>query len=69
MRMPSKKAYKNLDLDEYDSRVALYSEEAFQQGIQFNAKVSPPSHLRHCSLDLLLACRARGERGQLDVSY
>ena len=26
-------------LDEYDSRIALYSDEAFQYGITFNAKV------------------------------
>lgn len=34
--MPSKKY---IYLDEYDSRVALYSDEAFQQGITFDAKV------------------------------
>ncbi|XP_074593312.1 uncharacterized protein LOC141849044 [Brevipalpus obovatus] len=33
--MPSKKY---IYLDEYDSRVALYSDEAFQHGISFNAK-------------------------------
>jgi hypothetical protein len=32
-----KAAYMNLD--EYDSRIALFSEEAFQHGIHFNAKV------------------------------
>lgn len=35
--MPPKKY---INLDEYDSRVALYAEEAFQTGVNFNAKVS-----------------------------
>ena len=34
--MPPKKY---INLDEYDSRVALYAEEQFQNGINFSAKV------------------------------
>ncbi|RWS02299.1 carboxyl-terminal PDZ ligand of neuronal nitric oxide synthase protein-like protein, partial [Dinothrombium tinctorium] len=32
------KSKKYMNLDEYDSRIALYSDEAFQHGITFNAK-------------------------------
>lgn len=40
MKVRSKKSY--INLDEYDSRVALYSEEEFSHGISFNCvKVSP----------------------------
>lgn len=30
-----------MNLDEYDSRVTLFSDEAFSHGINFNAKVCP----------------------------
>ena len=47
MKVRSKKSY--INLDEYDSRVALYSEEEFSHGISFNCvKVSKnPSLTNH----------------------
>lgn len=41
--MPSKKQYNLVSDDAYDSRIPLHSEEAFQHGISFNAKVSDQS--------------------------
>ena len=40
MKMPSKKQYDLVSDDGYDSRIPLHNEEAFQHGIQFQAKVS-----------------------------
>lgn len=37
--MPSKKQYNLVQNDEYDTRIPLHSEEAFQHGITFQAKV------------------------------
>ena len=37
--MPSKKQYDLVSEDGYDSRIPLHNEEAFQHGIQFQAKV------------------------------
>lgn len=38
--MPSKKQYDLVQNDDYDSRIPLHSEEAFQHGILFHVKVS-----------------------------
>ena len=40
LKMPSKKQYDLVSDDGYDSRIPLHSEEAFQHGISFQAKVS-----------------------------
>ncbi|KAI8771413.1 nitric oxide synthase 1 adaptor [Biomphalaria glabrata] len=37
--MPSKKAYDLVSDDGYDSRIPLHNEEAFQHGLQFQAKI------------------------------
>lgn len=37
--MPSKKQYNLVQNDEYDTRIPLHPEEAFQHGINFQAKV------------------------------
>lgn len=39
VKMPSKKQYNLVQNDEYDTRIPLHSEEAFQHGITFQAKV------------------------------
>lgn len=39
LRIPRMPPKKYINLDEYDSRVALYAEEQFQNGINFSAKV------------------------------
>jgi len=39
--MPSKKQYNLVQNDDYDTRIPLHSEEAFQHGITFQAKVGP----------------------------
>ncbi|XP_045131533.1 carboxyl-terminal PDZ ligand of neuronal nitric oxide synthase protein-like isoform X3 [Portunus trituberculatus] len=39
MRMPSKKQYNLVTNDDYDSRIPLHPEEAFNHGIKFNVKV------------------------------
>nr|KAI8729382.1 nitric oxide synthase 1 adaptor; partial [Biomphalaria glabrata] len=41
--MPSKKAYDLVSDDGYDSRIPLHNEEAFQHGLQFQAKLSHSS--------------------------
>ncbi|KAK8407741.1 hypothetical protein O3P69_002353 [Scylla paramamosain] len=38
MRMPSKKQYNLVTNDDYDSRIPLHPEEAFNHGIKFNVK-------------------------------
>ncbi|KAK3798172.1 hypothetical protein RRG08_017261 [Elysia crispata] len=38
--MPSKKAYDLVPDDTYDSRIPLHNEEAFQHGLQFQAKIT-----------------------------
>jgi carboxyl-terminal PDZ ligand of neuronal nitric oxide synthase protein len=40
--MPSKKQYNLVQNDDYDTRIPLHSEEAFQHGITFQAKVGSP---------------------------
>lgn len=37
--MPSKKQYNLVQNDDYDTRIPLHSDEAFQHGITFQAKV------------------------------
>ena len=37
--MPSKKQYDLVSDDGYDSRIPLHNDDAFQHGIQFQAKV------------------------------
>ncbi|CAK1588607.1 unnamed protein product [Parnassius mnemosyne] len=39
-KMPSKKEYDLVSNDEYDTRIPLHPDEAFQYGITFHAKVS-----------------------------
>lgn len=38
-KMPSKKQYNLVQNDDFDTRVPLHPEEAFQHGITFQAKV------------------------------
>lgn len=40
--MPSKKQYNLVQNDDYDTRIPLHTEEAFQHGITFQAKVNRP---------------------------
>lgn len=57
MKIRSKKSY--INLDEYDSRITLYSEEAFQHGITFNAKVC---------LAVLTILSSEGDQGEDGLS-
>lgn len=42
--MPSKKQYDLVQNDDYDTRIPLHPEEAFQHGITFQAKVGALLH-------------------------
>ncbi|KAG8268218.1 hypothetical protein J6590_033572 [Homalodisca vitripennis] len=44
-KMPSKKQYNLVQNDDYDTRIPLHSEEAFQHGITFQAKLATEKEL------------------------
>lgn len=47
VKMPSKKQYDLVSDDGYDSKIPLHNEEAFQHGIDFQAKVCVCGPRRH----------------------
>ncbi|KAF0762162.1 carboxyl-terminal PDZ ligand of neuronal nitric oxide synthase protein isoform X5 [Aphis craccivora] len=40
--MPSKKQYNLVPNDDYDTRIPMHPEEAFEHGITFHAKITKP---------------------------